>query len=223
MNHLSMEAELELARHYAPLFVKILPLALRQHHQASLLLGPAKKVERANQMKQAVRNGLAVACQELEPSVRLEEANECTGPDLLVIESPSHPVALRWGIKNWRAGAVRRNGTGITQDMYRSGRIPLQGMLFADIERDAAELPVFTVAYQLADEFTLAGVPQEYICRIVLCKEFELGTQELVLLAEFDKPEVEPMSEAEIALPAIREAEEHKQIRETARRLRRTS
>lgn len=157
------------------------PTAFQATVVARLVLGERKKVEFASDMHGAFRTVLREICEGNAPFLRLMEAEECEDFDRLEIKWVGQRVACRWGRKP-ENGPIRRNDTGNTRTTQS------QAMLFPDLDRKAKGLPLLTLAYVVADDFTLAGVSQGWLARLLLCREWYDETEIVRVIAEYERP-----------------------------------
>lgn len=182
MNTPSHEPPLDIIRPYYPVLAQIFPLALRRVQLTRLLLGDAKRVERAGHMKQAVRNLLRPLCDEMDPFLKLVEMPECSGFDHVIAAIDDKAVAIRWGHLP-RTGVVQRNPSRNTA-MTRG-----QQALFEGMDQEMAGIPLVSMVYVLADTFTLASVDQTYVARVHIGREWSGWQTDIVeTLAEFTEP-----------------------------------
>jgi len=148
---------------------------------AQLLLGERKKVERANDLKGAIRNCMREMCDEAAPFLQLVETAECTGFDYVMLDWNATQLAFRWGRKP-EDGCIRRNDTHSTRMVQE------QGVLFPGLDKRVNEVPLFTVAYEVLDDFTLGGVSQAWMGKLHLCREWYDNTEIIETIASFDAP-----------------------------------
>lgn len=203
------------------LFVWAYPVAWRNAMAAQALLGDRKNIERASDVKGAMRNVLREPVSMFAPYLTLVEPEECTSFDHVLVEWNGTRVAVRWG-RIPSDGLIRRNPTGNTATVQN------QGSLFVGLEETVGlvgdEVPLFTYSYKVARDYTLAGSPQAYMHAIKLCREWYDETEVIETLRVFDEPPEQSMPEIDDELIASRiraRASEETELKALVRSVRR--
>lgn len=167
-----------------PLFGEVVQAGLRDHLAAVPILGLPRKTERANDLHRAIRENFRRLCDLSAPMLELREEPDGQGLDYLVSRL-AEPVAVRWGL--YKSGTIKRNDTLRTKCCQEQGLLPLPGV---DLDVHEADLPLVSLAYPLADDYTEIGVPCWWINRLLLIREREGDSEVITTIADFPQPVV---------------------------------
>lgn len=187
-----------------PAFEIVARAAQRDHLAAISLLGLPKKTERANDFHRSFRTHFIELCDQVGTLMDIVEGPDGEGLDYLTCHMcPDQPFGVRWG--KYGAGHIRRNRT------ERSHVIQSQGHLFEDALGEMLEvLPMVSLGYELADDYTLAGRPCWWMNRIVLLREGLSKAHFITEVALLEQPHQDEAMPEDLA-PYI-EAREHDRV-----------
>lgn len=139
-----------------------------------------RRTERANIFHLCIRGGMRVLADRYDPRLTLVEEPEGKGLDYVVLEAGEHRIAIRWA--RYDGVQINRNST------LRQTEIQQQGCFPFYMETDA-ELPTVTIGYVLEDDYTEAGRPCWWICRLALLRESAVGSEFIDGVASFTRPD----------------------------------
>lgn len=168
-----------------PLFGQVVQAGLRDHLSAVPILGLPRKTERANDLHRAIRENFRRLC-DLAGTNLLELREEPDGQGLdYLVSRLADPVAIRWGL--YKGGTIKRNNTQRTRSCQEQGLLELPGV---DLDVCEADMPLVSLAYPLADDYTEVGVPCWWINRLLLIREREGESEVITTIADFQQPQV---------------------------------
>ena len=200
---------------FHPLFVWAYPIAWRNAMAAQVVLGDRKNIERANDIKGAMRNVLRGPVSEFAPFLTLMESEECANFDYVLVDWNGIQVAARWG-RIPSTGVIRRNPT------LNTALVQEQGTLFGGGGKSIEDIPLFTYGYTVERDFTLNGIPQGYMERLKLCREWgDEHTEVIQTLAVFSEPVNQVIDEGLFASRITARAAEEAQLKALIRSIRR--
>lgn len=202
---------------FLPIFAEAICVAFARVQLAPLILGEAKRIERSSDMKRATRHIFKSVCDEAAPILNLVEVPECRGFDHIVVNW-DECVAIRWGHRK-DDGVIARNPTAST----RQAREPLhrQLRLYPDDHKTIGSIPLLTLSHTIVNEHTLASVPQGFVQRVDICREWsDHDTEVIRRIAEYEDPGPMTSLEDERVLRQLRLIEERAgELRRCARRI----
>lgn len=161
-------------------------VAFRDTLRAKEILGESSNLDRSQAMSRAVRSRLSDVHDLAAPLIKLVVGSDGDGLCYLVLQTEKGPINVRWGIIP-DAGMIRRSSSARSQAFLSQPCLPWPGQVSED---DPMAVPMLTLGYVIAEDYTIAGVDQSWLSAVYICRERKQLTRRIGIVERFQKPEI---------------------------------